>query len=78
MDAGEERRALRFLERIADSLERIELKMCGERPKPAPPAQVPKDLASAVPMFHRDPRQEPSEYPSSTTTREKFWSEGDR
>ncbi len=49
MDPGEERRALRFLERIADSLERIEVKMCGERPKPAPPADL-KDVATAVRM----------------------------
>ncbi len=79
MDTGDERRALRFLERIADSLERIEMKMCGERPKPTPPAVVPKDLVTAVPLFHRDPRAPvDSEYPTSTTTREKFFSEGDR
>ncbi len=77
MDTGDERRALRFLERIAESLEALELKFCGPRPKPTPPADL-KDVATAVPLFPRDPRQEPSEYPSSTTTREKFWSEGDR
>ncbi len=78
MDAGDERRALRFLERIAESLEALELKLCGPRPAATPPANL-KDLASAVPRFHRDPRPDPaSDFPSSTTTREKFWSEGDR
>ncbi len=72
----DEQRVLRYLERIAESLEALELKLCGPRPAPTPPKDT-KDVASAV-RFHRDLRQEPSEYPSSTTTRERFWSEGDR
>ncbi len=49
MDSGDERRLLRFLERIAESLERLELHFAGERPAPvAPKAEDLKDTVAAV------------------------------
>ncbi len=45
----DEQRLLRYLERIAESLERLEVKFCGERPAPTPPAVVDmKDAVTAV------------------------------
>ncbi len=78
MEANESRELIRAMRRIAEAVEAIELKLCGPRPAPQVPADKPTDLVSAV-RFHRDPRPDPqSDFPSSTTTREKFWSEGDR
>ncbi len=48
MDSNEGRELIRAIKRVAESLERIELKMCGARPAPTVPGDLPKDVASAV------------------------------
>ncbi len=48
MDTNEARALIRVLDRIADSLERIEMKMCGERPNPVATQADMKDTVSAV------------------------------
>ncbi len=73
METNDARELIRALKRIADSVERPEVHFAGERPKPAAPADL-KGTVSAV-RFHPDPHQEPGEFPSSTTTRERFWSD---
>ncbi len=49
MDSNEARELIRAVKQIADSLERIEMKMCGERPAPvAPKVEDLKDTVTAV------------------------------
>jgi hypothetical protein len=67
-----ERKIVALLEQLLRSVRRIELAVAGERPKPAPPSAA--DLATL--RAHRVLRQrqhEDSNFPSSTTTPEKFW-----
>jgi hypothetical protein len=78
MDSGDERRLLRFLERIADSLERLEVFCAGERPAPvAPKAEDLKDTVAAV-RLRREPRlpdpHDGGDFPSSTVrSKEDFF-----
>ncbi len=49
MDTNEARELIRAVKRVAEAVEAIEVKLCGPRPAPTPPADL-KDVATAVRM----------------------------
>ena len=71
-----ERKILAQLERMTRSLERLEVKLCGPRPTPAPP--TPAEFAHMRKLYRADRvrsramAEGSGEYPSSSTTLERF------
>ncbi len=78
MDSGDERKLIRLIERIAESLERLEVHFAGPRPAPAAPkVDELKDVVAAI-RLRREPRlpdpHDGGDFPSSTVrSKEDFF-----